>query len=354
MGTKVDPKSALGKFFMSRKVGLNNVTDKNMGIGNSYIAKMNTQPGITPGVTPAVSPTAPPATPGYTPIQYTPNAINDSTGQINALADASKASTLARMEKARNTATAGLAQEKTLAQQGQITQLGQARTGASTGARNFNEYLASKGLSNSGSVGQGQMAYDIGLMAQEGSINQNLGNTLQDIEGKRNLADQNYDTGIADSYANIEADRARGLIDNTSSVNAQNTANANRLYEIKTQNQAAATEQVRYNTDQEQNVIKAKAMADQQKIENAFNQGQISRQDAEMRRKKVLEDRDYALNKRQVDYSLGKPYYNPKVGKKSGSSRKSSRKSSGGGHGGGHSSKKSSKKNDGLGGFYNN
>ena len=373
------------KVLEGRGINWRNPSPKNIEIANrAGLSKVGAVPGVVPGVTPTPTPT-----PGFTPIQYTanpvanqefkpidytPNAINDSTGQINALADASKASTLARMERSRNIATSGLAGEKTLAQQGQITQLGQARTGAATGARNFSEYLASKGLSNSGSVGQGQMANNIGLMAQEGSINQNLGNTLQDIEGKRNLADQNYDTGVADSYANIEADRARGLIDNTSSMNTQNTANANRLYDINVQNQAGVTEQNRWNTEQNQteaerkaeidrqnlqgateqtryneeqiaNAIRAKAIADQQKIENAFNQGQITRDDAETRRRKVVEDRNYQLNLKQLNYQTGKPYYNPKSGK-GGKGGKGGGKGKGKGKGGG-------KKNDGLGGFYN-
>ena len=79
-------------------------------------------------------------------------------------------------------------------------------------AKNFQEYLASTGRANSGLSAQARMQYGNNLNSSINYLNAGEAAALADINRRRTLANDTYNSGLASANAQIEADYINNLL----------------------------------------------------------------------------------------------------------------------------------------------
>lgn len=79
-------------------------------------------------------------------------------------------------------------------------------------AKNFQEYLATTGRANSGLSAQARMQYGNNLNTSINALNAGEAAALADIDRRRTLANDTYNSGLASANAKIEADYINNLL----------------------------------------------------------------------------------------------------------------------------------------------
>lgn len=80
------------------------------------------------------------------------------------------------------------------------------------GARNFAEYLANRGLTNSGASAQGEINRQSALINNLGNINTAEANAYRDIANQRTAVENNYVSGLANANNAITSDYYKNLL----------------------------------------------------------------------------------------------------------------------------------------------
>ena len=80
------------------------------------------------------------------------------------------------------------------------------------GARNFAEYLANRGLTNSGAAAQGELNRQSSLNNNLGNLNTAEANAFRDIANQRTQVENNYLAGLANANNQITSDYYKNLL----------------------------------------------------------------------------------------------------------------------------------------------
>lgn len=131
---------------------------------------------------------------------------------LNRFTEAQKQVQIANLKKAKEQALANLdAQEQTIKPTYQ-NQRNMASASSQQGARNFAEYLANRGLTNSGASAQGEINRLGALQNTMGAIGTAEANAYRDIANQRTAIENDYVTGLANANAQIDANYYANLL----------------------------------------------------------------------------------------------------------------------------------------------
>lgn len=118
---------------------------------------------------------------------------------LDRLAEAQRQAQVDQLKAARTKALANLdAQEQTIKPYYQNAR-NQTSASSQQGARNFAEYLANRGLTNSGAAAQGEINRQSALNNSLGNINQSEANAYRDIANQRTQVENDYVAGLANA-----------------------------------------------------------------------------------------------------------------------------------------------------------
>ena len=148
---------------------------------------------------------------------------------LNRLTNAQRQAQVAQLKAARTKALANLdAQEQAIKPMYQ-TARNQTAASSQQGARNFAEYLANRGLTNSGAAAQGELNRQSTLNNNLGNLNTAEANAYRDIANQRTQVENDYIAGLANANNAITSDYYKNLL---------NYNNQQRQYVQQLQNQA--------------------------------------------------------------------------------------------------------------------
>lgn len=296
--------------------------------------------------------------------------LYDPTADINKLAEAQKANTIAQLQAKKNSVLSGLnAEESTIEPKYQKSKM-TTKTNSQLGARNFREYLDQKGLTSSGVAAQGEINRIGALQRDLGDLNEQENQAYGDIARRRTDAETAYQTDLASAYAGIDANTMQQLINarqtaDTTNYNRGRDAKADYVNTInqfggdyqaeinKVQNdgdpsndwqipllQSARTNKIEANKAEEIKNIGQYYDDIQAKIDEIVNDNDTSNDYLlpylkQLRVEKLAEleaaeakaqqqafenavkEKELALKTAETNYAINKPYYNPKSGSSS-------------------------------------
>jgi hypothetical protein len=139
-------------------------------------------------------------------------ATYDPTAEINKLKETQRQAVIASLNNARQSALSSLAAEKSQIQPQYYNMRNQAAVGSQQQGRNFAEFMANRGLTNSGTNAQAEISRNVGLQGQIGNINQNEQNAYQDIARRETDAINKYNNDLASAEAGIESNALNQII----------------------------------------------------------------------------------------------------------------------------------------------
>jgi len=147
----------------------------------------------------------------------------DPTQYINQLKEAQRASRMASLDKARNTALSSLDTEKSNVAPTYYDKRNQAAAASDVGAMNFAQYMAARGIK--GAAGAMPEVYrNAGLQGQIGALDRQEASNLAGIESQRANVESGYASDVAAAEADVEAQAMQSMIDQY---------NANRSYNLQ-------------------------------------------------------------------------------------------------------------------------
>ena len=132
--------------------------------------------------------------------------------ELKNLKEAQRKSAVADLENTRNQALSNLEAERQSNLAGYNTARNVANAQNKMSSRNFQEYLASTGRANTGLAGQARLQSSANLGNALSNIRANQLGTEADINRRRTLANDTYNTGLAGANANIEANYIQNLL----------------------------------------------------------------------------------------------------------------------------------------------
>jgi hypothetical protein len=257
---------------------------------------------------------------------------NQQSSLMNQLADAQKQSALAGLKNAYDKNIGAItAQEKLInpAYEGQRSGL---RQDSTMQAKDFENFLANKGISASGSAGQGEISRNVALQGGISSSQLQQQKALEDIARMKLDAKRDYESGVASTSADIEmqllqnklseqqrmADIAREdarYNDNLASTNLANEKNEygstiNRFYE----NYQAEINNVQNDGDTSNDwQIPMLQAARQQKIQELAQLEQaMAAASSQAEAKRLQQEFENKLKQDRLNYDINKPYFAPK------------------------------------------
>lgn len=131
---------------------------------------------------------------------------------LERLSRAQQKTQIAQLKQARNKALANLdAQEQEIKPTYQ-TARNQASATSQSGARSFNEYLANRGLTNSGASAQGEINRVSSLQNSLGNIDTAEANAYRDIANQRTAVENDYVAGVANANNAIAQEYYNNLL----------------------------------------------------------------------------------------------------------------------------------------------
>lgn len=107
---------------------------------------------------------------------------------------------------AKNTSLSQLDQEKAKIQPQYYNTRNQTSTASQLQAKNFAEYLANRGLANSGTSAQSEIARNSALQGQIGALNQQENQAYNDINRRTTDVNNNFNSSVASAYSGIDSD----------------------------------------------------------------------------------------------------------------------------------------------------
>lgn len=138
---------------------------------------------------------------------------NDIQAEIQRLAELKKKQAIAQLEKSRNAALSNLASEKSQIQ----PRYYQARNDASVqnklAAKSFQEYIANRGLRNSGENDQARLMQNMALQNQIGALKQQEAQAYGDISRRETDINNAYQSDLASIQAGLDAQSLQNAID---------------------------------------------------------------------------------------------------------------------------------------------
>jgi hypothetical protein len=149
--------------------------------------------------------------------------LADYQAEQQRLAEAQRASRVAALGKARDSALAGLDTEKASIDPYYYDKRNQAAAASDVGAKNFAEYMAGRGIS--GNAGAMPEIYrQSGLNSRIGALDQAQVAEKQDIERRRSGIESSYQSDVANANADIDAQTMQNYINQMQTVQAQRIA----------------------------------------------------------------------------------------------------------------------------------
>jgi hypothetical protein len=137
--------------------------------------------------------------------------MQDYTEYLKSLAATQKQTKAQELEMAKQQALTTVEQEKARVMPTFQAQRQQASTQSQLGAKNFAEYLASRGQTGAGISAQAEMSRQNALAGQIGTIGTNEANTLQQYANQVGNIGQQYQSGLQSAYGDIDTDLAKNL-----------------------------------------------------------------------------------------------------------------------------------------------
>lgn len=137
----------------------------------------------------------------------------DYTSQLNKIKEAQKKSAIADLENTRNQTLSDLQAEKESSARNYASQRNQTNVQNQIQAKNFKEFLANTGRSNSGILPQYEMNRQNNLQKSLNELGAAQNIALADIERRNTLANQQYNSGLQSANANIEANYLNSLLE---------------------------------------------------------------------------------------------------------------------------------------------
>ena len=128
------------------------------------------------------------------------------------LSEAQKKYQIAQLKSARDTALANLDTQEQQIKPTYQNARNMTSASSQTGARSFAEYLANRGLQNSGAAAQGEINRLSALQNNLGGINTAEANAYRDIANQRTQVNNDYANGMAAANAQIEANYLNNLL----------------------------------------------------------------------------------------------------------------------------------------------
>lgn len=218
-----------------------------------------------------------------------PTAYNPQS-DIEKLKEAQRQQAIAALNKSRDSALSNLGAEKAQIQPMYYNKRNETSTGSQLQAKNFAEYMANRGLTNSGTNAQAEIARNVSLQGNIGALNQQEAAANADIARRETDVRNAYESDLAAANAGIEANALNQLI------------NANqRSYELGL-NQYNTDRGFNYQQEQDKvrndfNQNQFNFQKEQAAIDNAYRNGQLSLQQAQFEMAKA----EQAFNQKQVE-----------------------------------------------------
>ena len=158
--------------------------------------------------------------------------LSNVSSLMESYADTQRKSQLAALDVSRQSSLSALGAEETAAIPQYAAQRSQARTQSQLSAKSFADFLAQRRLTKSGGAALGETNRLGALQGQIGGLQQDEQAQLGDINRRRTLAEQNYQTGLLGANANIDAQMYQNMINQSNAdrtFNAQQTQYADSL-----------------------------------------------------------------------------------------------------------------------------
>lgn len=136
----------------------------------------------------------------------------DYTTQLKNLKEAEKKAAITDLENTRNQTLSNLEAEQSKLGSTYDAKRTQTSNASKVNARNFQEYLANTGRANSGIGAQYEMGRQNSLNRDLNALNVSQAQDMADIERRRTLANDAYNTGLAGANAQVEANYIQNLL----------------------------------------------------------------------------------------------------------------------------------------------
>lgn len=150
---------------------------------------------------------------------------------INQINDLRKNAAISALGKSRDLALSGLGAEKSAIQPKYYEQRNQLASGAQQQARNFQEYMASRGGASSGAAAQGELMRNVSTQGGLGALGQQEAAAYTDIGRRTSDIQSGYASDIASATAGAESDKMKMLYDEY--VRAQQRGDTQKQYDIQ-------------------------------------------------------------------------------------------------------------------------
>lgn len=136
----------------------------------------------------------------------------DYTKQLTNLKNAQKKAAIGDLENTRASALSDLQAEESKINPTYDAKRTQTSNASKVNARNFQEYLANTGRANSGIGAQYEMGRQNSLNRDLNALNTAQAQDIADINRRRTLANNAYNTGLASANAQVEANYIQNLL----------------------------------------------------------------------------------------------------------------------------------------------
>lgn len=140
------------------------------------------------------------------------NSLSNAQSYIDQLEQARKSKAYADLGKARDNALSNLGQEKAAIQPKYYDARNQAAAGSQQQARNFAEFMAARGGTNSGANAQAELSNNMTLQGNLGSLGRQETQAYTDIARRETDVQNAFQSDVASANAGIDADKMNALL----------------------------------------------------------------------------------------------------------------------------------------------
>lgn len=137
----------------------------------------------------------------------------DIQANIKAMNEAATKAKIANLDKSRDASLSNIAAERTKVQPRYYQARNDAAVQSAQGAQNFAEFIANRGLKNSGENDQARLMQNIGLQNQIGALKQQEAQAYTDLDRRTTDTENAYQSDIAAANAGAESDYMKNVIE---------------------------------------------------------------------------------------------------------------------------------------------
>jgi hypothetical protein len=152
---------------------------------------------------------------------YSAIPIYNATNDINKMKDYQKQAGIADLQKARDSSLSNLGAEQKLIQPQYYKAREQASTASQLGSKNLAEFMANRGQASAGASVQGELNRNFTMGKQLGDLQTGELNANNDINRRTTDLNNGYNSDVASSNANVEANGLQAMIQANQTANAQ-------------------------------------------------------------------------------------------------------------------------------------